>query len=308
MADERSSRGVGCQRRRRMIQEIAPKRFWNAYEKRSPQADSKIICVCDGSYCIVHEDTGDRFPRYGEMIREAGDGGIFYDLRKLQYLFAILDGEERTDYFLCVCDIECRFLKLPPYSWEPTYYMNHKMKPRDEAFAGMTAHHLYVWYRDNHFCGRCGTKMVHDGAQRMVKCPKCKNMVFPKIAPAVLAAVRHNGKLLLTKYAHGEGNYALVAGFVEIGETAEECVAREVMEETGLPVKNVRYYDSQPWGFAGNLMLAYTAELDGEDDTIHRDASELAVAEWVAPEDITDIFDYSSLTREMIRRFREGQL
>lgn len=291
-----------------MIQEITPKRFWNAYEKRSPQADSEIVCVCDGSYCIVHEETGDRFLRYEEMIEEKGNRGIFYDLEKLQYLFAIFDGEKRTDYFLCVCDIECRFLKLPPYSWEPTYYINHKMMPRYEAFAGMTAHHLYMWYRDNRFCGRCSTKMVHDDAQRMVKCPKCKNMVFPKIAPAVLAAVRHNGKLLLTKYAHGEGNYALVAGFVEIGETAEECVAREVMEETGLPVKNVRYYDSQPWGFAGNLMLAYTAELDGEDDTIHRDASELAAAEWVAPEDITDIFDYSSLTREMIRRFREGQL
>ena len=85
-------------------------------------------------------------------------------------------------------------------------------------------------------------------------------------------------------------------------------MAREVMEETGLRVKNVRYYDSQPWGFVGNLMLAFTAELDGENETIHRDASELAVAEWVAPEDITESFDYSSLTREMIRRFREGRL
>jgi NAD+ diphosphatase len=133
-------------------------------------------------------------------------------------------------------------------------------------------------------------------------------MVFPKIAPAVLAAVFHDGKLLLTKYAHGDGNYALVAGFVEIGETAEQCVEREVFEETGLRVKNIRYYDSQPWGFAGNLMLAYTAELDGDDVTIRRDASELAVAEFVAPENLTDISDYNSLTREMIRRFRKGEL
>ncbi len=79
------------------------------------------------------------------------------------------------------------------------------------------------------------------------------------------------------------------------------------MEETGLKVKNVRYYDSQPWGFAGNLMLAYTAELDG-DDTIHAYLSELSVAKWVAPEELTETFDYSSLTREMIRRFREGRL
>ena len=291
-----------------MIQEIAPKRFWNAYEKRSPQADSTVICVWNGAYCIIHEEQGDRFPHYGELLKEAGAGDEFAELQTLQYLFAIFDGEKRTDYFLCVCGSEREFEQLPPHSWELTYYINHRMAPRSEALAGMTAHHLYVWYRDNRFCGRCGARLVHDGKQRMLQCPACGIMVFPKIAPAVLAAVQHNGKMLLTKYAHGDGNYALVAGFVEIGETAEECVAREVMEETGLRVKNVRYYGSQPWGFAGNLMLAYTAELDGEDDTIHRDASELAVAEWVSPEEITDIFDYSSLTREMIRRFREGRM
>lgn len=290
-----------------MIQEITPKRFWNAYETREPQADSEIICVSGENYCIIHGEGGDRFPRYDELLKEtdllgddAGQG--------LQYLFALLDGEVRTDYFLCVCEKEYAFSQLPQHSWEPTWYLNHKMAPRHEAFAGMTAHHLHVWYRDNRFCGRCGGRMIHDDKQRMMRCPACGNMVFPKIAPAVLATVQHNGKMLLTKYAHGDGNYALVAGFVEIGETAEECVAREVMEETGLRVKNVRYYDSQPWGFAGNLMLAYTAELDGGDDTIHRDSSELAVAEWVAPEELTDIFDYSSLTREMIRRFREGRL
>ena len=291
-----------------MIQEIAPKRFWNAYEQRMPEAGSRIACVWDGNYCIIHEEQGDRFPTYEELLREADTGSDLVGLQSLQYLFAILDGDARTDYFLYVCEKKYEFSQLLSYSWETTRYINHQMSPRQDAFAGMTAHHLYVWYRDNCFCGRCGARMEHDGEQRMMHCPSCGNMVFPKIAPAVLAAVQHNGKMLLTKYAHGDGYYALVAGFVEIGETAEECVAREVMEETGLRVKNVRYYDSQPWGFAGNLMMAYTAELDGEDDVIHRDASELAVAEWVAPEELTDIFDYSSLTREMIRRFREGRL
>lgn len=291
-----------------MIHDIAPKRFWNAYEQRKPQNGSRVICVWNGNYCIIHEGQGDRFPCYEELLRETNAGDAPTELQRLQYLFAILDGEMRTDYFLCVCEKAYEFSLLPTHSWEPTYYINHKMTPKHEAFAGMTAHHLYAWYRDNRFCGRCGAKMVHDDVQRMMRCPACGNMVFPKIAPAVLAAVQHKGKMLLTKYVHGDGNYALVAGFVEVGETAEECVAREVMEETGLRVKNVRYYDSQPWGFAGNLMIAYTAELDGEDDTICRDATELAVAEWVSPEEITDVFDYSSLTREMIRRFREGQL
>lgn len=284
-----------------MIQEIAPKKFWNSYEKREPVDESAIICVCDGIYCMLHGDEGDRFPLYREIAAEIE--GL-----PLQYLFAILDGEARKDYFLCVCQEKTEFTKLSAYRWESTWYMNHRMSPRHEALAGMTAHHLYLWYRDNRFCGRCGGELVHDEKERMMRCPACGNLVFPRIAPAIVAAVQHDGKLLLTKYAHGDGNYALVAGFVEIGETAEECVAREVMEETGLRVKNVRYYDSQPWGFAGNLMLAYTAELDGEDAEINCDESELAVAEWVSPEEIPEIFDYSSLTREMIRRFREGKL
>lgn len=283
-----------------VLQEIAPKKFFNTYEQREPEADSVIVCVCDGMYCIVHEADGDRFPSFRETRAALGE-------EVPQYAFAIAEGSSQRDYFLAQLSQRPEFPSLPAHTWEPASYINHKMAPRYEAFAGMNAHHLYMWYRDNRFCGRCGGKMVHDKKERMMRCPSCGNMVFPKIAPAVLAAVRHNGKLLLTKYAHGDGHYALVAGFVEFGETAEQCVAREVMEETGLSVKNVRYYDSQPWGFAGNLMLAYTAELDG-DDTIHTDLSELSVAEWVAPEELTETFDYSSLTREMIRRFREGRL
>ncbi len=283
-----------------MIQEIAPQYLWNAYEERGPQADSTVVCVKNGNYCIIHTAQGDRFPLYCELAEEDRTG--------LQYLFALCEDAVRRDYFLCICGDSFSCAKLPSYSWETSRYINHQMQPRGEAFAGMTAHHLYTWYESNRFCGRCGSVLVHDKKERMLRCPECHNMVFPKIAPAVLAAVQHGGRLLVTKYAHGDGNYALVAGFVEIGETAEQCVAREVMEETGLRVKNVKYYDSQPWGFAGNLMLAYTAELDGEDDTIRVDHSELAVAEWVAPEDIPEIADYNSLTREMIRRFRLGRL
>lgn len=283
-----------------MIQEIEPQYLWNAYEEREPQADSTVVCVKNGNYCIIHTAQGDRFPLYRELAAE--------DRAGLRYLFALREGDVRRDYFLCVCGENFSCADLPSHSWETSRYINHQMQPREEAFAGMNAHHLYTWYESNRFCGRCGSVLVHDKKERMLRCPECHNMVFPKIAPAVLAAVQHKGRLLLTKYAHGDGNYALVAGFVEIGETAEQCVVREVMEETGLRVKNIKYYDSQPWGFAGNLMIAYTAELDGDDDTIRVDHSELAVAEWVAPEDIPEISDYNSLTREMIRRFRLGRL
>ena len=94
---------------------------------------------------------------------------------------------------------------------------------------------------------------------------------------------------------------------MEIGETAEECVAREVLEETGLHIEYIKYYGSQPWGFDGNLMLGYTARLSGS-HKISLDDHELSKAIWLKPEEIPEIPDYSSLTREMIRRFRMGTL
>lgn len=132
--------------------------------------------------------------------------------------------------------------------------------------------------------------------------------MFPKISPAIIVAVTDGERLLLTKYAgRRTAAYALVAGFVEIGETAEECVAREVLEETGLHIEHIKYYGSQPWGFDGNLMLGYTARLSGS-HKISLDDHELSKAIWLKPEEIPEIPDYSSLTREMIRRFRMGTL
>ena len=104
-----------------------------------------------------------------------------------------------------------------------------------------------------------------------MRCACCGNMVYPKIAPAVIVGVIYDNKILMTKYSDREyKKYALIAGFTEIGETAEETVRREVMEEVGLHVKNIRYYKSQPWALSGSLLAGFFCELDG-DDTISRD-------------------------------------
>ena len=140
-----------------------------------------------------------------------------------------------------------------------------------------------------------------------MRCPACGNMIYPRIAPAVIAAVTHGDKLVLTKYANRSfTRYALIAGFIEIGETAEETVAREVLEEVGLRVKNIRYYKSQPWGVAGNLSIGYFCDLDG-DDTIRLDEEELACAQWFDRHSLPAKDDGISLTREMIRIFGEGR-
>ena len=132
-------------------------------------------------------------------------------------------------------------------------------------------------------------------------------MIFPRIAPAVTIALTDGDRLVLSKYAgRSYTRFALLAGFIEIGETAEECVAREVMEEVGLKVKNIRYYKSQPWGIAGNLQIGYFCDLDG-DDTLCIDKEELSEAGWYDRRNIPAEDDGISLTREMIRIFSEGK-
>ena len=118
-----------------------------------------------------------------------------------------------------------------------------QMQSKEICFAAMTAWHLYTWYAGSRWCGRCGEKTVHDEKERMMRCPGCGNMIFPRINPAVIIAVTDGERLLLSKYAgRAYTRYALLAGFTEIGETLEETVAREVKEEVGLKVKNIRYY------------------------------------------------------------------
>ncbi len=141
----------------------------------------------------------------------------------------------------------------------------------------------------------------------MLLCPHCGNMIFPKICPAVIIAVTDGDRLLLSKYAgRAFTRYALIAGYTEIGETLEQTVAREVMEEVGLKVKNIRYYKSQPWGVDGNILAGFYCDLDGSDQ-IHLDETELSMAGWYPRDDLPAKDDGISLTREMVRIFGEGK-
>ena len=138
-----------------------------------------------------------------------------------------------------------------------------------------------------------------------MRCPVCGKVEYPRINPACIIGVTDGDRLLIIRYRVGYGGGALVAGFTEIGETLEETVAREVMEEVGLKVKNIRYYKSQPWGIAADILTGFFCDLDG-DDAIRIDENELKFAEWVRREDIEpQKLDYS-LTGEMMQLFKAG--
>ncbi len=139
-----------------------------------------------------------------------------------------------------------------------------ELTPMWVSFSAVCASQLHRFYSSNRYCGCCGSEMIKSKKERSMVCSSCGNTVYPKIAPAVIVGIIHDGKLLLTKYAGREyTRYALLAGYTEFGETLEDTVNREVMEEVGLRVKNIRYYKNQPWGFSDSILMGYWAELDG---------------------------------------------
>ena len=146
--------------------------------------------------------------------------------------------------------------------------------------------------------------MRHSDAERAMVCG-CGNTAYPAIAPAVIVGVTNGDRICLTKYNRGYAHWALVAGYTEIGETPEETVAREVREETGLRVKNIRYYRSQPWGIDHDVLMGFFCEADG-DEKLKVEHGELAEAWFASRDELTDLPDSASLTIDMITSFRDG--
>ena len=160
---------------------------------------------------------------------------------------------------------------------------------------------------DNRFCGRCGGRTRAAEDERAIVSDYCGRRIYPRIIPAVIVGVIHGDEILQTKYRGRDiPFYALIAGFTEIGETLEETVAREVMEEVGLKVKNIRYYKSQPWGVADDILAGFYCEVDGSKE-ITLDRNELKEARWFRREDIQLQSDDFSLTNEMMMEFKEGR-
>ena len=269
-----------------MIQDIFPHQFHNAYEADAqPDADSIVLSFC-GKQVLTGKGA---LPTVAQLPD-----------CPLRYLFRI----DNCRYFLAQEEL--------PEQAGLTYREIREIRgdaslPKFQRYGVMTGKHLADWYRDNRFCGRCGKPMHHSLAARAMVCDACNNHVYPKIMPAVIVGVIHKDKLLMSKYAGRTiTHYALIAGFTEIGETVEETVKREVMEEVGLKVKNLRYYKSQPWSFSETLLMGFFAELDGDDEDITLDTEELSTAGWFTREEAPAQPLNISLTSEMIWQFKKG--
>ena len=280
-----------------MIQDIAPLHLHNEFYNKKPQATSRMLGFGKRSVYLQYDKEEMTFPTYEQWERYCRT----HKLKTPETIYLFEMGGE--DYFLTDIPEDAA---IEGFAFHALFSIR-RMLPKEKVYAATTGWHLYVWYRDNQYCGRCADKLVHDMKERMLRCPRCGNLVFPKIAPAVIIGLIDGDRIMMTKYADREyKRYALIAGFTEIGETAEETVRREVMEEVGLEVKNIRYYKSQPWGFDQNLLMGFYCDL-AKEAPIRLEEDELSEAEWVDYNDIPDDPEGLSLTHEMMLHFREAK-
>jgi NAD+ diphosphatase len=161
---------------------------------------------------------------------------------------------------------------------------------------------LTAWDRDHRHCGRCGAPTERSAVERVRTCTQCSHGAYPRLSPAVIMLVERDGKALLGRNARFPlPFYSTLAGFVEVGETLEQAVAREVAEEAGIAVEDIRYFGSQPWPFSGSLMIGFTARWAGGE--IAADPTELADAGWFAPDALPIVPPKLSIARELIDDF-----
>lgn len=208
---------------------------------------------------------------------------------------------------------DCWALGLPeaPPGWHPmplrTAMMQFDAASRGpgaqaavlSALAGR-ASQLLEWDRSHRFCGVCGTPTELQAAERARICPACRHTAYPRLTPAMMALVWRPGELLLARSPHyAKGMYSALAGFVEAGESLEDCVHREVAEEVGLQVGDLGYYGSQSWPFPNSLMVAFTARYAGGE--IVPQADEIEDAQWFPLDDLPAIPPRFSIAGHLIR-------
>lgn len=276
-----------------MINNIYPHIYNNEYLNISPKGLDNIMIFNNRKEILLEETfSGISFPNYEECKKL----NICEDLI---YLFSIDDKR----FFLCNTIIP-QFNQYKYFNIQIVRYAN----PRYLSFAGITSYQLNNWYSRNKYCGKCGNKMHHGNKSRTMICDKCSDTRYPFLAPAVIVGIVNKDKMLLTKYANSNHKkFALVAGYSEIGESVEDTVRREVMEEVGLKVKNIQYYKSQPWSFSGSLLFGFFCELDGS-DKITLDENELSTAIWVSRDDIEEDSNIIALTADMIQSFKKNTI
>jgi NAD+ diphosphatase len=201
------------------------------------------------------------------------------------------------------------FAADPPPDFQPEE--NLDFRGLKSLFGRINESHLWVagranqlvrWSRHHRYCGKCGQATTEKADERARVCAACGLVNYPRVSPAIIVAVIKDDQILLGRSGRFPGGFfSVLAGFVEPGEGLETCVEREVFEETGIAIKNIRYFGSQPWPFPDSLMVAFTAEYAGGE--IRIDGKEIVAADWYTKDNLPDIPPGISIARQLIDWF-----
>jgi NAD+ diphosphatase len=277
-----------------MIQDILPHRINNHYQPNTTIGEKDFILHYKDDSLLL-KTNGEAFE-----IPQKKDFPEISDKTEGIFLFSLND----IPCFLIWDDLmadKSRFIYK-----EVNFF--HTFRQPEIAWICILGFKLMNWYSQNKFCGKCGKRTKHKTDERAIICSDCNTIVFPKISPAIMAAITCNNKILLARNINFTGNwYSLLAGYVDVGETLEETLIREVKEEVGVDIKNIRYYKSQPWPPSGSLMIAFVAEAD-ENQPITIDNKEIAEAAWFTRGSLPNHSSNISIAGEMIEKFERGEL
>lgn len=291
-----------------MIHEIEPKKYNPDFSVNLPKKTDYIIIQKNKELLMKKTESGYEFLTFADTILKEDE----YDREDVVRTVAI------DDIAYYVTDNQ-EIFEEGKFEYVKEEIVRH-YEPSYMAFGVITACQINRWMKANKYCGKCASPMKRAKNERAMRCDNCGNMVFPKICPAVTVSVIHKNKILLVRNKSGVFHrYAQVAGYVEIGESFENTVVREVFEETKMAVKNVKYYKNQPWGMTDAQMIGYTAELDMEEmvrlygeDVLREEYPEIRIQEeellegrWFSADEIPPDIATRSLTYEMIGNFRK---
>ena len=278
-----------------MLHEIFPHTFDNRFlSKTDINNDNYLLHYQENTVLLKVKGNGLEIPTrkdYAELPEDA----------RTSFLFS-LDG---TPCFLLW---DCSGIKAGndlQYN-EISFFRTSKQK--EIAWITIIGYQLWNWYENNKYCGKCGSDTEEKSYERALVCENCGTVVYPKISPAIIVAIISGDKILLAHNSNFPGNwYSLVAGYVDIGESLEETVLREVREEVGLDVKNIRYYKSQPWALSGSMMIGFIAEADPNQKII-TDNIEITEAAWFTRGSLPNHPPKISIAGEMIEKFEKDEL
>ncbi len=280
-----------------MIQDIAPHKLDNAFKNIKPQKDNYVFTFQGPKALFIIDGDAVELPTLEQL-----PGGYERYKEKARYIFSV---DDKPVFLVLERDFKGDVPEGMKFDFLQAAYNSEDVWL---PLASFTANHLNHWYREHHFCGCCGSVMIHSEAERAKVCPECHNIQYPRISPVIMAAITDGERLLVTRYkGRPYKGLALNAGFVEIGETLEQAVIRESMEEVGLKVGNLRYFGSQPWGLSDSVISGYFAYLEGSDE-ISLDENELAEAIWMTREELPPQDESISITAAMIEAFRTGKI